>query len=226
MAAVLACGKGAALSHSSAAALWELLRPEAGAVHVSVPTHVGRRQRTGINLHRCPSLAESARELNRRGEAVSLLTVRQDIPVTTPARTVSDLERSVEPRLARRARRQAELARYSLGPGRRRRRTRSDFEDEFLDLCLAHGLPRPEVNVRVGRWTVDFLWPARQIAVETDSYRFHSGSVAFEDDHARDLDLRARGYAVHRFTERQIGEEPLRVAADLAAALRATLAAS
>lgn len=60
------------------------------------------------------------------------------------------------------------------------------------------------------------------MAVETDSHRYHSGAVAFEDDHARDLDLRGRGIAVHRFTERQIAEEPRRVVADLRAALAAS----
>ena len=62
--------------------------------------------------------------------------------------------------------------------------------------------------------------------VETDSWRFHGGSVTFEDDHARDVDLRRRGYAVHRFTERQIREEAEVVAADLAAALAPTGQAS
>jgi very-short-patch-repair endonuclease len=219
MAAVLGCGEGAVLSHISAAALWDLLRQTPGPVHVSVPTRNGRRQRAGIRLHRCASLGAVPPSFDTEPNGASpLLTVRHGIPVTTPARTVADLETSVEPRLARRARRQAELACYSLGPGGPRRRTRSDFEDDFLDLCRAHGLPRPQVNVQIGRWTVDFIWPDRRLAVETDSYRFHRGSVAFEDDHARDLDLRARGVEVRRFTERQIHLEPLRVAADLRAA--------
>src|SRR6185369_16622194 len=59
MAAVLACGEGAVLSHHSAAALWELLRPIAGPIHVSVPTTNGLRLRRGIHLHRCASLSTS-----------------------------------------------------------------------------------------------------------------------------------------------------------------------
>jgi very-short-patch-repair endonuclease len=98
--------------------------------------------------------------------------------------------------------------------------TRSDFERDFLRLCRRHRLPPPEVNAKVGRWTVDFLWRERRLAVETDSYRTHRGSVAFEDDHLRDLQLRRAGFAVHRFTERQLESEPAAVAADLIAALR------
>jgi very-short-patch-repair endonuclease len=98
-------------------------------------------------------------------------------------------------------------------------RTRSDLERDFLHLCRRHGLPHPEVNVRVGRWTVDFLWRDEHLAVETDSYRWHRGAVAFEDDHARDLDLRRHGYSVRRFTELQVRERPAHVAADLAEAL-------
>ncbi len=98
--------------------------------------------------------------------------------------------------------------------------TRSDPEADFLRLCRRHRLPAPEVNVRVGRWTVDFLWRRQRVAVETDSYGFHRGSIAFEDDHARDLDLHALGMDVRRFTCRQIDSEPDRVAAALREALR------
>jgi very-short-patch-repair endonuclease len=55
--------------------------------------------------------------------------------------------------------------------------------------------------------------------VEADSWTYHRGSVAFQDDHARDLDLRAAGYAVLRFSEGQLEEEPGRVAADVRRAL-------
>jgi very-short-patch-repair endonuclease len=207
MAAVLACGEEAVLSHRSAAALWKLLRPERGAVEVSTPSQNGRAERRAIRLHRCSSLG------------VEPMTRRFGIPVTTPARTISDLRRAVSPRLWRRAVRQAELAGFALGPGVEADGTRSDLELEFLRIRRRAKLPAPEVNVRIGRWTVDFLWRAERLAVETDSYRYHRGRVAFQDDHARELDLRARGFAVLRFDERQIEEEPDRVAADLAAAL-------
>lgn len=93
--------------------------------------------------------------------------------------------------------------------------TRSDLERDFLRICRAGGLPRPEVNVKVGRWTVDFLWRAERLAVEVDSYRYHQGRIAFQDDHARDLDLRQAGLRVRRFDEAQIGAQAELVLADL-----------
>jgi very-short-patch-repair endonuclease len=208
MAAVLACGDGAALSHRSAVALWGLLRPYEGPIEVSTPARSGRRRRKGIRLHRCVSLVEGT------------TTCRIGIPVTTPARTISDLRGVVPPHHWRRAVRQAELAGFALGPEVETDGTRSDLERDFLRICRRAGLQAPEVNIKIGRWTVDFLWRAERLVVETDSYRYHRGRIAFQDDHARELDLRRHGFAVRRFDERQIEEEPDRVAADLAEALR------
>jgi very-short-patch-repair endonuclease len=207
IAAVLACGEGAVLSHASAAAHWGLLRPAPGAVDVSVPTTAGLRKRRGVRLHRRRALDSAAR------------TSRLGIPVTTPARTITDLEGVLTPHLVRRALRQAELAGYRLRPELSSDRTRSDLERDFLRLCRRYGLPSPEVNVKIGSWTVDFLWCRERIAVETDFYDYHRGRVAFRDDRARDLGLRRRGFAVHRFSEEQIDEEPETVAADLRHAL-------
>lgn len=69
--------------------------------------------------------------------------------------------------------------------------------------------------MNVGRWEVDFLWRAQLLAVETDFYGTHRGSVAFEDDHQRDLDLRRLGYRVRRYTGAQIRNHPAQVVADL-----------
>jgi very-short-patch-repair endonuclease len=138
--------------------------------------------------------------------------------VTTVQRTVDDLRGAVPLQLVRRARRQAELASWRL-EGAEGRKTRSELEEEFLRLCRRHHLPPPEANGKVGRWEVDFLWREERVVVETDSFIYHRGSIAFEDDHARDLDLRGAGYAVHRFTELQIGQEPGRVFEDVAQAL-------
>ena len=227
MAAVLACGKGgfsggavldhwgAALSHLSAAGLWEMLSPAGGPVDVSVPTRSGRGRHSGIRLHRPETL--------RRAD----VTLRDGIPVTTPSRTISDLRRmasrarSVVPRRElRRAIRQAEVLDLPLGPEVVRDRTRSDLEGAFLGLCRRHGLPAPEVNVRIGRHLVDFLWRDSMLVVETDGYRYHRGRVAFEDDRARGLDLRAHGYEVVRLAETQVEEDEERVAEVLADALR------
>jgi very-short-patch-repair endonuclease len=231
MAAVLACGEGAVVSHVSAAVLWELLRPLNGPVHVSVPTTSGRRSRRGIRLHRCPALAAPPREpspspsslASEGGRGRRLLTThRHNIPVTTVPRTIEDLRATslLPPRLLRRAIRQAELKGHRLD-GIESDRTRSDLESLFLALIRPHRdrIPPPEVNVKLGRWTVDFLWRRQRVVVETDFWTYHRGSVAFEDDHARDLDLRGAGYAVFRFTDRQLEKEPERVVADVAAAL-------
>jgi very-short-patch-repair endonuclease len=226
MAAVLALGEGAVLSHASAAALWGLLRPIDGPVDVSVPTQNGRRRRRGIRIHRCASLTVGEGDgkapyspHGRDRRLAPSVTRREGIPVTSVPRTLADLRGAVAPRLHRRATRQAEIAGFALGSQVEGDRTRSDVERDFLRLCRRHGLPTPEVNVQIGRWTVDFLWRARHLAVETDSFRYHRGSVAFEDDHQRDLDLRARGFEVRRFTERQLHERPAQVAADLREAL-------
>ena len=228
MAAVLACGSDAVLSHVSAAVLWELLRPIDGPVHVTTPRTSGRSRRPGIHLHRCPSLnphpepspspAYSQQEGGRRGRL--LVTYRHNIPVTSVSRTIEDLRRTsfLEPHLVRRAIRQAELKNYRLDHIKTDR-TRSDLEALLLAIVRRYRLPRPEVNVKLGRWTVDFLWRSQLIVVETDFWSYHRGSVAFEDDHARDLDLRSAGYTVLRYDDTQLENEADRVAADIGHAL-------
>jgi hypothetical protein len=225
MAAVLACGEGAVLSHGSAAVLWKLLKPLDGPIHVSTSTTAGLAKRSGIHLHRCQALAESPSSPSylpsrgRRGGGLLLTTRRDNIPVTTVARTIEDLRRTAfPPRLVRRAIRQAELMGLRLD-GIESDRTRSDLEALFLELCRCYGLPLPEVNVKLGRWEVDFLWRGQRIVVETDTWTYHRGSAAFEDDHVRDLDLRAAGYTVLRFTDQQLENEPERIVTDLRGAL-------
>jgi very-short-patch-repair endonuclease len=226
MAAVLACGEGAVLSHVSAAVLWELLKPIDSPVHVSVPTTSGRRSRRGIRLHRCPSLSALAQPsssptyLNQEGGRGGgrLTTRRHNIPVTTVPRTIEDLHRTelLPPHLLRRALRQAELKGHHL-EGVESDRTRSDLESLFLTVIHPHRnrIPSPEVNVKLGRYEVDFLWRRHRLVVEIDSFTYHRGSVAFHADHARDLDLRAAGYTVLRFDDRQLEEEPGRVIRDI-----------
>ena len=207
MAAVLACGEGAALSHQSAAFLWGFLKPKGGPVHVTTPSRSGKSRRAGIVLHRSPSL-----------EKEGGTTRRERIPVTGPRRTIEDLAQNLEPYLARRAKRQAEFMRYELRlPSDR---SRSDLESDFLAFCRRHRLPRPEVNIRVGQYTVDFLWRQRMLAVETDFFDYHRGSVAFEEDHERELYLRRLGYIVHRYTGAQLDSYPREIAAELGEALR------
>jgi hypothetical protein len=207
MAAALACADGAAISHQSAAALLGLLSVGESAIHVSVPGTGGRGSRRGIRIHRRLSLSPGD------------VTRHRGIPVTTPARTLSDLKRVVSPSHHRHAARQAAAIGYALGEGVPLDRTRSELEFLFLRLCRRWGIPGPEVNVRVGPVTVDFLWRTRRLVVETDGYRYHRGSTAFEEDRSRDLMLRGLGYEVIRLSWRQVGEESAQVAAVLRAAL-------
>jgi very-short-patch-repair endonuclease len=206
MAAVLACGPGAVLSHRSAAELWQLLKPIGGRVDVTVPSAAGRRKRGGLHIHRCPSLLRQS------------TTVRSGIPVTTTARTLADLKRTVPDWLYRRALRQAEY--LGLDTGGEGDGTRSDLESAFLRLCRRHGLPEPERNVRVGPFTVDFLWRDEGLVVETDGYAAHRGRQAFLDDRARELELSARGLRLRRFSDEQIGSESAGVVAAVVRELR------
>lgn len=200
IAATLACGGGAVLSHCSAAALWQLLPTDRGPIDVSVPGSGGRRKRAGITLHRCRSFTQ-------------LVCIRRDrIPVTTPARTIADLRRVVDPATVGKAIRQAELLGLPFGASPEADHTRSELETIFLEFCRRHRLPAPEVNVRVGPYLVDFLWRDQRLVAETDGYRFHRGRIAFENDRSRDLQLRGLGFEVIRLSYRQIVDEPARVA--------------
>jgi very-short-patch-repair endonuclease len=209
LAAVLAAGDGAVLSHVSAVALWQFLRPIPGPVHVTVGAAVRRKSRPGLQLHRSRTL--TPRDVTRR----------HGIAVTTPARTIEDIRGEIEPYLFRRALRQAELAGHRVPHLSATRRTRSDLELLFLSFCDDHGLPRPLVNRKVHGRRVDFFWPEQRVAVETDSWQYHRGSVSFEDDHERDLELRAHGIVTRRYTGDQIEAASEAVAADLREALGA-----
>jgi very-short-patch-repair endonuclease len=217
MAAVLACAPDpggmtdlpAALSHRTAAALWRLLPPSTAPVDVTVAGHGGRGRRAGIRLHRSVTLT-------RRHT-----TLRLGIPVTDPSRTLTDLRRCVSPRELDRAWRQAEVLGYPVTAVvvAERDPTRSELERRFRRLCLRHRLPSPEVNVRVGDYVVDFLWPEPRLIVETDGYRYHRGRAAFEDDHRRQAQLVVAGYELLRFTWRQVVDEPEGVIAAVRARL-------
>jgi hypothetical protein len=209
LAAVLAAGDGAVLSHASAAALWQFLRPIPGPVHVLLGAAVRRKRRPGLRIHR-------SRTLTPRD-----VTQRHGIAVTTPARTIEDIRGEVEPYLFRRALRQAELAGHRVPHLSVTKRSRSDLELLFLALCGDHGLPRPLVNHRVHGYRVDFFFVDQRLAVETDSWEYHRGSVAMEDDHARDLALRSHGIETRRYTGAQLEAAPEAVVADLREALGA-----
>jgi hypothetical protein len=168
MAAVLALGGGAVLSHRSAAALWQLLPETSGPVDVSLPGRNGRSSRLGIRVHRPLSLVDTD------------LARRRGIPVTSPPRTLVDLRATSSSREFRRAVHQAEFLGLPTGPGIDSDRTRSELERRFLWLCRRNHLPRPQVNIRVAGMTVDFCWLEQKVIVETDGYRYHRGRESFE----------------------------------------------
>ena len=90
------------------------------------------------------------------------------------------------------------------------------LEVRFLRMCAAHGLPRPQVNIRIGEWTPDFYWPEWGLVVETDSVAFHSTAMGAAADALKDDALRALGLDVLRPEVgrggRSTRSRPLRVA--------------
>ncbi len=218
MAAVLAGeqeGREAHLSHRSAAELWGFLDVSRGLFDVTLAGEGGARRRGGIRIHR-------SRTLERADT-----TRRYGIPVTTPVRTISDLRRAKPSRgganaeQLRRAIRQAAAVGLPAEEASETKGTRSDLELAFLEICIRHRLPRPEVNVKVGGIEVDFFWRRRKAIVETDGWRYHRGRVAFDNDRERDLTLRELGFDVVRLSERQIEQEPDRVVSVLTCLLGA-----
>jgi very-short-patch-repair endonuclease len=194
MAAVLAVGEGAVLSHRSAAALWRVL-PPAEVTEVTISGSAGRKRRPGIRLHRSRTLSPADS------------THQAGIPVTKPARTLADLRRVLPAEPFAAALRQAEYLRLPLGESVAPDHTRSELESRFLALVRRHRLPRPDVNVRVDRFVVDFLWRPKRLIVELDGWRSHGTPSAFETDRARDTRLKLLGYEVLRFTWRHVDDD-------------------
>ena len=89
----------------------------------------------------------------------------------------------------------------------------------LLDLLRKARLPRPDTNVRLHGWKVDFVWREKRLVVETDGARFHGVPAAVTRDRRKDADLRSRGYTVLRYSWSQVVNEPEFVLAEIAAAL-------
>jgi hypothetical protein len=232
LAAVLACGPAAALSHASAAALWGLARPRNGRIDVLVRAGRGKAGRAGIYMH-------GARSLRPEMDTVDA------IPVTTVSRTLLDFAEVVDERALRSAFEEAdrlgllerrpleELCARSIGrrglrafgpliaAARRPIATGSPLEDRFASLCEEHSLPPPSTNVLLLGCEVDALWPRKRLVVELDGFAFHRHRAAFERDRARDAGFLAAGFAVLRLTHRRLLEEPEAVAAQLRGLLAA-----
>jgi very-short-patch-repair endonuclease len=231
-AALLAARDGAVLSHASAAAVWgiDAVTPDPDVVELLVDTGVATR-RAGIRAHRTGKLVPADRR------------VRQDLPVTAPARMLLDLAAQLDERLLERAFDQAlvlgvvterQIADVvDRAGGHRGRRaltelatdhlyttvTRSEAEERLLELLRTAGLPEPRVNAQLHGLEVDFWWPEAALVVEVDGYRFHSTRAAFERDRLRDARLAMAGIEVLRVTWRRMERERFAVLVEIATAL-------
>jgi Transcriptional regulator, AbiEi antitoxin/Protein of unknown function (DUF559) len=220
MAAVLACGPRAALSHRSGAGVAGLLQANGRRADVSLPSP-SVRPRPGIEVHSSVTLT-----------AADITTV-DGIPCTTVARTLVDLGDVVPRRAVEKAVEQAEILQLfdliaveqaieRAGPRRGTgvlvsvleelsgpTLTASELEEAFLALCRDAGLPTPEVNVWMtlgdgSAIKVDFLWRRERLVVETDGHPFHRTRQSRERDTRRDVLVRLAGFEPVRFTGRQV----------------------
>jgi hypothetical protein len=223
MAAVLACGPDAVLSHRAAAALWLIRRGTA--IEVTIPG--AKSARRGIRLHRASLPGDET-------------TTRYGIATTTVPRTLLDLSAVVQRDELRSALRQAEQLRLTdplpLGelvrrhphrPGIANARwvlvqlelglgmVRSELEERFLAFLIDAGLPSPITNVTIEGIEVDCAWRDQRLIVELDGRAVHDVTDAFEADRARDRRLEAAGWRVVRITWRQLHDTPDEVEADL-----------
>jgi hypothetical protein len=213
LAAVLACGPNAVLSHRSAAAHWGLLRSDQTRIDVTAPR--GRHGTPGIRLHRTRSLDTQD------------TTHHQGILITTVHRTLLDLAATARPSELERALAQSERLRLydhrattdviarnnghhgthvlARAASRKPEWTQNAWEAEFLNLIRQAGLPEPETNDAFhvpdhGHCEPDYHWPQHRVIVETDGFETHGTRQAFRNDRAKDAALTACGYRVLRFT--------------------------
>ncbi len=235
IAAVLACGPGAALSHREAAALHGLRSSSRTRNDVTTPRRL-RSRRSGIDIHHSATLTPQ-----------DIATVER-IPVTTVARTLVDLADVVPPDRLAKALREAEHQRVAdlraieavmdrtrnrPGSGHANLRaileehrrhgtqmTRSVLEERFVALCKRHGLPRPRTNFHIGAHEVDACWPAHPLAVELDGWERHKDRRAFQHDRTKGNAITHAGYHLLRFTH----DDVVRRQANTAATINAFLA--
>ncbi|MGA2009749.1 MAG: DUF559 domain-containing protein [Solirubrobacteraceae bacterium] len=223
MAAVLACGPEAVLSHHAAAALWDL-RP-GPQVHVDVSAPV-RRTHRGVRCHVAAVPASDRTEID-------------GIPVTTLERTLLDYaevsrERHLHAALESAERRELldgrrlhalmqrsagrrgiKPLRAALAANERPLWTQSELERRFIELIRAAGLPEPETNVLIEGFLVDCVWRAEKLVVELDSWTYHRTRRSFESDRRRDAALQGSRFRILRITDERIRDESGAVVADV-----------
>lgn len=213
LAAVLACGPAAVLSHLSAAALWGIIVADGLAIDVIAAR--SRKGQAGITVH--------------RPRTPPLTTVHRGIPVTTPEQTLAHLARTFTPANLERAVGEAQLLPgfdFTALPPRVRALaedpedgiSRNVMERRFRKLAREAGLSKPAVNEPWGRWEIDLLFRDEGIAVETDGRSTHERRLQFERDREKDRDLQLAGLLALRFTYAEIMRRPGVVLRTLAAA--------
>jgi hypothetical protein len=221
MAAVLACGPGAALSHRSAAALWRFGKEHEDYIDVSIRRGSEARL-PGVRCHRRPALPARA------------ITTRLNIPVTHPIQTFLDLVTVAGPKTVERAINEADkhdvidpnalrkalddhAGEAGVRPLRRIldkhtfRLSDDELELRFRPLAAAAGLPVPLTKVIVGEFEVDFFWPDLGLVVETDGWRYHRTPAAQTRDALRFQAHTAAGLTPIRFSHWQVRYEPRHV---------------
>jgi very-short-patch-repair endonuclease len=228
MAAVLACGSGAALSHRSAAALWRIGAYEEGRIEVSTPAGT-RHRKPGIHVHRRTHLGDDVRTSHRGIPVttplltlVDLASTRQQVDTVEGAINEADKHDLIDPETLR-----AELDELPPLPGVATLRrildrgtfvlTESKLERYFLPVARKAGLPKPVTQRWVNGGRVDFYWPDLGLVVETDGLRYHRTPAQQAKDRRRDQAHAAAGLTPLRFTHGQIRYEPAYVQATLAA---------
>jgi very-short-patch-repair endonuclease len=223
MAALLAVGPAAALSHTSAAALWGIAKQKGNAIHVSVPTHLRRSSSRGITVHRRKELNATT---HRRIRVVSVVDALVDLAAEVgfdaleQALNEADKLDLVDPETLRAeiegerrpgaAKLKAVLDRFTP--------TDSTLERDFLRIVREAGLPMPRTQQRVNGHRVDFFWPTLNLVVETDGLRYHRTPAQQARDRVRDQDHLVAGGRSLRFTWAQVRFDPARVEAVLRAA--------
>lgn len=236
MAAVLACGPNAVLSHRAAAALQALRPAPGGDIDVTAPGH--RAGQPGIHVH-------SARHLHPED-----CTMIDGIPVTSLERTLLDYSQVAGEQWTRlaieAAQRQDGLnaSRYQAMLARNRGRrtetlrammsqvadeppwTQSDVERRLLAAVRAAGLAEPQVNTLVEGELVDFYWQGEQLVVEVDGDFWHRTPAAREKDRRRDVKLQLRGQTVARFGDQRVMHELDAVVSEIRALLARRAGAS
>ncbi len=218
MAAVLACGDGARLSHRSAAELWRIWRGKVPAeIEVTIPSR---------RVSRRPGIKVTRRDLDR--EPPRLI---DGIPVTDPVSTLIDLascasrgqlENSigeadhrdlVDPEslfeaLDPSSRRPGQRRLWTLLDRQRTRLAASELERRLLRIVDEGGLPMPDSQIRLGPHRVDFYWEELGLVVEADSLRYHRTPARQSADMRRDHAHASAGRTTLRFSHADVRHDP------------------